>query len=139
MADNPAAGEFQTPFPNLHVIVTSGFGWRSFDNAFHAGIDLVAFHEAPVSAIAGGVIVTAVFEPGYGNYITIRHGNGMYSRYAHLEQMFVGVGHVVVQGQVIGSQGNTGRSSGSHLHLEIRSGNTYKEIGALDPRGFIEF
>ena len=140
--DGSLDGDFITPFPNQSVVVTSEFGWRTLngDTHFHAGIDLVASHQAPVSAIASGTVITARYNAGgYGNYITIRHDNGFYSRYAHLDRTFLGVGQRVAQGQVIGTQGNTGFSTGSHLHLEIRRSNGYGASGAINPREFINF
>jgi len=141
LPDDPLMGDFQSPFPNRNVRVTSEFGYRMLNGRrqFHVGIDLVAHHQAPVSAIASGTIVTASFGSSYGFYVTIRHDNGMYSRYAHLDRLTVGVNQTVVQGQVIGTQGNTGNSFGSHLHLEIRTSNSYGRPGAMNPRAFIDF
>jgi murein DD-endopeptidase MepM/ murein hydrolase activator NlpD len=59
---------------------------------------------------------------GYGNYVVIQHGNGSQTLYAHQSKIIVGVGEHVVQGQVIGYVGNTGRSTGPHLHFEVRNG-----------------
>ena len=139
--DNPSAGDFQSPFPNLNVTVTSEFGYRIIqgNREFHTGIDLVAHHLAPVSAVAGGTVVTARFCSGYGFYVTIRHNNGMYSRYAHLDRLLVRINQTVTQGQTIGTQGNTGRSFGSHLHLEIRTSNSYGRRDLINPREFFDF
>lgn len=87
------------------------------------GIDLVAYLGAPVMAAAEGDIIISKqggYNGGYGNYVVILHGNGTQTLYGHLQATAVSVGDHVVQGQVVGYLGNTGRSTGPHLHFEVR-------------------
>ena len=88
----------------------------------HAGIDLGAWTGAPVKAADGGYVALATggWNAGYGNHIIIDHGNGFVTLYAHLNSIYVKQGESVVSGQQIGSVGNTGNSTGPHLHFEIR-------------------
>lgn len=93
----------------------------------HNGVDLGAYLGAPVlSAAAGEVIiarsgcVSRGCNGGYGNYVVVKHGNGTQTLYAHLLSVTVSAGDVLVQGQQVGTLGNTGRSTGPHLHFEIR-------------------
>jgi len=138
MGEGTAAnGNFQTPFPGLHIVVTSEFGARW--GAHHAGIDLVAYDNAPVSAAADGIVVDSKESHSYGNVITIRHENGMYTRYAHLWLRYKVVGQKVRMGEVIGTQGNTGNSTGSHLHFEIRSANDFNDAHSINPRLYVSF
>ncbi len=88
--------------------------------AMHEGIDFVADTGTRVVASAGGVVVTAEFHPQYGKLIEIDHGNEFSSRYAHLSKIDVKAGQIVRRGDRIGSSGNTGRSTGPHLHFEVR-------------------
>ncbi len=88
--------------------------------AMHEGIDFVAGVGTPVAAAAGGVVITAEYHPAYGNLIEIDHGNDFSSRYAHLSSLDVKSGQVVKRGQKIAMSGNTGRSTGPHLHFEVR-------------------
>ena len=88
--------------------------------AMHEGVDFVADPGTRVIASAGGVVVGAEFHPQYGNLIEIDHGNDFSSRYAHLSKIDVKLGQVVKRGQLIGASGNTGRSTGPHLHFEVR-------------------
>lgn len=86
-------------------------------------VDLAAGHGSPIRAAAAGEVIVAKasgWNGGYGNYIVIRHGNGVQTLYSHLSTLNVGVGSYVNQGQVIGGMGNTGRSTGTHLHFEVR-------------------
>ena len=101
--------------------------------AMHEGIDFVADPGTPVFASAGGVVVTAEFHPQYGYYIDIDHGNDFSSRYAHLSKLRVQVGQIIKRGRVIGASGNTGRSTGPHLHFEVR----YKGV-AQNPARFLQ-
>ena len=101
--------------------------------AMHEGIDFVADPGTPVFASAGGVVVTAEFHPQYGYYIDIDHGNDFSSRYAHLSKIRVQVGQIIKRGRVIGASGNTGRSTGPHLHFEVR----YKGA-AQNPARFLQ-
>ncbi len=104
--------------------VGSGFGWRADPivgaGAMHEGIDFVADIGTPVVAAAGGVVVMAEFHPQYGNLIEIDHGNDFSTRYAHMSKMTVKEGQFIKRGQNIGLSGNTGRSTGPHLHFEVR-------------------
>lgn len=87
------------------------------------GIDLKLYRGAPVFAAAAGTVIIARgsgYNGGYGKYVVISHNNGTQTLYAHLDSVMVRVGEVVNQGQQIGQQGNTGRSTGSHLHFEVR-------------------
>ncbi len=90
----------------------------------HNGIDVGAPSGTPVYASAGGTVIVAKnnggYNGGYGNYIVISHDNGTQTLYAHLSSVSVSVGSVVSQGQHIGGVGNTGRSTGFHLHFEVR-------------------
>lgn len=109
------------------VAYSSNFGWRidpfNGHQAFHEGVDFTTETGTPVRAAAGGVVVYSQFNnSGYGNSIEIDHGNGMVSRYAHLSKMDVKEGDIVLRGQRIGLVGSTGRSTGPHLHFEIRIG-----------------
>jgi murein DD-endopeptidase MepM/ murein hydrolase activator NlpD len=103
---------------------SSNFGWRidpfSGKSAFHEGIDFNAEPGTPIVAAAGGIVVYSDFHPEYGNMIEIDHGNDLVTRYAHASKRLVRVGEVVLRGQKIAEVGNTGRSTGAHLHFEIR-------------------
>ena len=100
--------------------VTSRFGGRW--GKAHKGIDIGAPKGTKIKAAAGGTVVTSStgYNGGYGNYIVISHGNGVETAYGHCNELDVKVGQKVSQGEIIGSVGNTGRSYGNHLHLEIR-------------------
>jgi murein DD-endopeptidase MepM/ murein hydrolase activator NlpD len=103
---------------------SSGFGVRidpfSGRSAFHEGVDFTAAVGTPIVAAAGGVVVYSDYHPEYGNMIDIDHGNDFVSRYAHASKRLVKLGQVVVRGQKIAEVGNTGRSTGPHLHFEVR-------------------
>lgn len=87
------------------------------------GVDLAAAYGTPIRAAASGEVIVAKasgWNGGYGNYIVIRHSDGTQTLYAHLSSVGVGVGAYVSQGEVIGAMGNSGRSTGTHLHFEVR-------------------
>jgi murein DD-endopeptidase MepM/ murein hydrolase activator NlpD len=88
--------------------------------AMHEGIDFLADHGSPVVAAAGGVVQFAGLHPQYGMMIDIDHGDDLVTRYAHLSKLFVKEGDVVVRGRRVALSGNTGRSTGPHLHFEVR-------------------
>jgi murein DD-endopeptidase MepM/ murein hydrolase activator NlpD len=118
--------------PSLRPIVdgwySSNFGYRIDPftglNSFHEGIDFPAEVGTPVVAAASGKVVTAEWHPAYGKMVEIDHGNGMITRYAHASQLLVKEGDLVVRGQRIASVGSTGRSTGPHLHFEVRLNGT---------------
>jgi murein DD-endopeptidase MepM/ murein hydrolase activator NlpD len=88
--------------------------------SFHPGVDLVAPAGTPILAAAGGRVVHAGPMPGYGNAVDIDHGNGYVTRYAHASKIVVRVGQTVQPGETIAKVGSTGRSTGPHLHFEVR-------------------
>jgi len=102
----------------------SGFGRRidpfTGQWAMHEGIDFLADIGTPVVAAAGGIVQFAGFHPQYGYMIDIDHGNDLVTRYAHLSKLFVKEGDVLQRAKRIGLSGNTGRSTGPHVHFEVR-------------------
>ena len=102
----------------------SRFGTRidpfSGRSVAHAGLDFAAPVGAPILAAAAGVVVVAGRHPGYGNQVDIDHGDGLVTRYAHASKLDVVAGEIVRQGQKIAEVGSTGRSTGPHLHFEVR-------------------
>ena len=107
---------------------SSNFGWRidpfTGMRAFHEGVDFMAEPGTPVTAAAGGVVIFSDYHPQYGNMIEIDHGNELVTRYAHASKRMVRVGDVVLRGTRIAEVGNTGRSTGTHLHFEVRHRGT---------------
>jgi murein DD-endopeptidase MepM/ murein hydrolase activator NlpD len=104
--------------------VTSDFGYRldpyTAERKHHLGLDIANAVGTPIVAPADGTCVYAAFESGYGNVVVLDHGNGIKTRYGHLKQIDVRVGDRVRRGDLIGQLGNTGRSTGPHLHYEVR-------------------
>jgi len=104
--------------------VTSVFGQRrsvfTGGSEFHAGLDIVARVGTPITAPADGVVITSGRESGYGNIVEIRHMQGIVTRYAHNHRNLVRVGQKVHRGDAISEVGSTGRSTGPHLHYEVR-------------------
>ncbi len=104
--------------------VTSDFGQRldpyTADRVMHGGIDIAAPHGKEVYAPSDGTVVFAGLEGGYGNVLVIDHGYGIKTRYGHLAKMLVKAGDKVKRGALIAAVGNTGRSTGPHLHYEVR-------------------
>jgi murein DD-endopeptidase MepM/ murein hydrolase activator NlpD len=122
-------GAFVYPSNNHYL---SGFDYSPETN--HNGIDLAGNEGEAVYASDAGVIVYAGWNDyGYGNMIMIDHGNGFQTLYAHLSAFNVGCGQSVGQGEVIGAIGNTGRSSGAHLHFEILAGTKVNPWSYLPP------
>jgi murein DD-endopeptidase MepM/ murein hydrolase activator NlpD len=124
-----------TPSPTGFVwpangVVSSPFGPRW--GRMHEGIDIAAPEGRPIRAAKAGVVTTAEAQSGYGNLIVLDHGNGETTRYGHMSAFTVAKGQAVAIGQQIGLVGNTGRSTGPHLHFEIRIGGT-----AMDPRPYL--
>ena len=125
--DNLADGAIAIPSdkPVKTAAFTSGYGVRSdpFKGraAMHAGIDLAGPTGTPIYATADGVVSDAGYNNGgYGNLVKIDHGRGIETRYGHMSAILVRVGQRVTRGQQIGRMGSTGRSTGSHLHYEVR-------------------
>ncbi len=115
--------------------ISSRFGWRSISvagNRFHGGIDIAADSGTPVRTARGGVVSRAGWVGAYGYLVSIDHGGGWETRYAHLSRIDVRVGQRLAQGAVLGLVGSTGASTGPHLHFEVRH-----EGRALDPLGFL--
>jgi murein DD-endopeptidase MepM/ murein hydrolase activator NlpD len=103
---------------------TSGFGWRSDPihrtTRFHAGLDIANDRGTPIFAVAPGVVIVAETQSGYGRVIDIDHGFGITTRYAHCTTLRVAVGERVEAGDFIATMGSTGKSTGPHLHFELR-------------------
>lgn len=103
--------------------IGSGFGFRADPftghSALHTGLDFPADPGTPIMAAAGGVVVTAERHPAYGLMVELDHGNGLVTRYAHASKLAVKAGDLVRRGQPIAEVGNTGRSTGPHLHFEV--------------------
>ena len=113
-------------------IVTSNFGWR--DGSRHNGIDIDLKTGDPVVAAFDGKVRIAGNYGGYGNVVVVRHYNGLETLYAHLNKIKVKPGQEVASGQLVGLGGNTGRSTGSHLHFEVRFKGK-----PLNPKHLIDF
>ena len=115
----------------------SGFGWRidplTGHHAMHEGVDFVADTGTPIAAAASGIVVAAEYHSAYGNMVEIDHGNDLMTRYAHASKLLVKVGAVVKRGQKIAEVGSTGRSTGPHLHFEVRRGDV-----AVNPNRFLQ-
>ena len=115
----------------------SSFGWRidpiTGERALHEGIDFVADVGTPVYAAAGGVVVFTEYHPQYGNMVEIDHGNDFVTRYAHASKVLAKMGEVVRRGRKVAEVGSTGRSTGPHLHFEVR----YKGV-AQNPAHFLQ-
>ena len=99
----------------------------------HEGVDFVVPEGSPILASADGVVVYSDYHPQYGNMIELDHGNDFVTRYAHASRLLVKVGQIVRRGQEIAKVGNTGRSTGNHLHFEVR----YKGL-AQNPTRFLQ-
>lgn len=92
---------------------------------FHSGIDMAGARGTPVQATANGVVQTVMsWDPGYGNAVVLRHGNGFHSLYGHMDRVLVRPGQVVFPGTQIGLMGSTGRVTGVHLHYEVWTGQS---------------
>lgn len=120
-------GEMMWPAPGYSKI-TCEYGWRFGGKDFHTGMDISGggIHGAKVVAANTGTVIFTKYCPyngysyGYGTYVIIDHGGGITTLYAHMSALSVSVGDVVVMGQQIGNVGNTGWSTGAHLHFEVR-------------------
>ena len=113
-----------TTVPVKDAFLGSPFGHRADPvaglRAMHEGIDFNAVPGTPVVAAAEGVVLSAVYHPEFGNVIDLDHGDGLVTRYAHLSRMDAQAGALVKRGERIGAVGSTGRSTGPHLHFEVR-------------------
>lgn len=123
--------------PALAPAITSGFGYRrdpfTGAAALHSGIDFKGAHGSAILAAAPGKIVYAGGKSGYGNCVEVSHGNGLVTRYAHLSSIAVRIGQRIDKGERLGGMGSTGRSTGTHLHFEVRHNDR-----AMNPRPFLE-
>ena len=117
--------------------IGSGFGWRidplTGQNAMHEGIDFQVDTGTPIRAAAGGLVVFAGVNAEYGYMIDIDHGNGFTTRYAHASKLLVKAGDLVQRGAVIAESGSTGRSTGPHVHFEVRNKGV-----AQNPKRFLK-
>jgi murein DD-endopeptidase MepM/ murein hydrolase activator NlpD len=117
--DWPANGQFTSPF---------GYRW----GRLHAGVDIAVPVGTPVHAAAAGTVRIAGWVGGYGNYVCIDHGGGLSTCYGHNSRLGVTVGQRVAKGQVVAASGNTGHSTGPHIHFETRVGGVPR-----DPMGYL--
>ncbi|HEX8841781.1 MAG TPA: M23 family metallopeptidase [Sphingomicrobium sp.] len=123
--------------PAAAQYISSNFGYRTDpiegSEAFHPGLDFKAAMGAPIYSAARGRVAFVGQRGGYGNCVEIDHGNGLLTRYAHMSAFHAHAGDLVTAGQVIGAVGSTGRSTGPHLHFEVRLNGQ-----PVNPRPFLE-
>jgi murein DD-endopeptidase MepM/ murein hydrolase activator NlpD len=130
------AWQLPANLPTSSGLRSSLYGWRidpfTGRQSFHEGLDFIGDIGTPIYAAAGGRVLRAERHPEYGNMVEIDHGNGITSRYAHASALMVQEGDIVKSGQKIALLGNSGRSTGPHMHFEIR----YKGV-AQNPLYFL--
>tara|TARA_R110000868_G_scaffold62782_7_gene189556 strand:- start:15452 stop:16636 length:1185 start_codon:yes stop_codon:yes gene_type:complete len=123
--------------PSSTGMISSSYGYRrdpfTGGSAMHSGMDFKGPLGQPILAAAGGRITHAGWKSGYGKCVEITHGNGLMTRYAHLSKIGVATGQKIEQGVQLGAMGSTGRSTGTHLHFEVRLNGR-----AINPRPFLE-
>lgn len=117
--------------------LTDGFGDRrnpfgGYGSEFHTGQDIATNFGTPVAATANGVVTFTGFQNGYGQLVVIDHGDGLTTRYGHLSHIDAEVGQSVTRGDIVGRVGSSGRSTGPHLHYEIRINDD-----PVDPRPYL--
>jgi murein DD-endopeptidase MepM/ murein hydrolase activator NlpD len=117
-------GKLPTALPLDSSWNASSFGLRidpiTGQLDMHPGVDFPAEIGTPIKAAAAGVVINVENNPGYGNMVDVDHGNGLVTRYAHCSKILVGPGALVKRGQLLAEVGSTGRSTGPHLHFEVR-------------------
>ncbi|PAX08689.1 M23 family metallopeptidase [Sphingomonas lenta] len=126
--DGGTTGQGAIAIPSVQPVAkmdySSNFGIRSDpfrgSAAMHAGVDIRGPVGTPIYATADGIVAEAKRRGGYGNLVELDHGKGIATRYGHLSRILVSAGSRVQRGQIIGLMGSTGRSTGSHLHYEVR-------------------
>lgn len=116
--------------------MSSAYGNRvdpfSGQKAWHAGVDFAGREGSDVVAVASGVVTYADERYGYGRMVEINHGDGYVTRYGHHESLAVAIGEIVKKGQVIGTMGSSGRSTGPHVHFEVLKNGRH-----VDPKGYV--
>ncbi len=134
---NTGLAHVPNAMPARFDYISSGFGVRTDPieggAAFHPGLDFKGPKGAPIYAAASGVVSFTGQRQGYGNCVEVSHGNGLITRYAHMSRIIARAGSQVVAGSVIGAIGSTGRSTGPHLHFEVRINDR-----PVNPRPFLE-
>lgn len=122
----PVAGSLESGFGGRR----NPFGGSSFE--FHSGQDIEAPSGTPINAAASGTVTYAGWMNGYGNLVIVDHGDGLTTRYGHQSRIEVKVGQFIMRGQLLGFVGSTGRSTGPHLHYEVRINDH-----PVDPRQYL--
>lgn len=129
------AADADTELPLEEGSITSDFGMRldpfSGRRRFHRGIDIAAERGAPIKAAASGRVVFSGRQGGYGNTVVIEHANGYKTQYAHADSFSVRAGEYVEAGQIVGTVGSTGRSTGPHLHFEVTRNGEHLNPGEI--------
>jgi len=124
-----SSGNYQKPVS--HYIISSGYGKRW--GAFHRGIDFAVSQGTPIKAAKEGVVIKSEYHPSWGNYVVIRHNDGLTTLYAHASRLNVKVRQKVRQGQTVAYVGSTGNSTGPHLHFEVNRSVSLAQSSLLDP------
>lgn len=134
--DNADQASFVSGMPVLNGWESSAYGYRidpfTGRTAWHSGVDFAGKEGDEIVTAGAGVVTWADNREGYGLLVEVNHGNGYMTRYAHNSQSKVKVGDIVKKGQVIALMGNSGRSTGAHVHYEV-----YKNGRAVDPASYI--
>ena len=134
---DPALAAIPSARPTTAPMETSSYGYRRdpFNGAlaFHSGVDFPGSYGQPILAAAPGTVSYVGPRQGYGNVVEVDHGKGLMTRYAHLSGYGVRAGQGVKRGEAIARMGSTGRSTGTHLHFEVRVNGA-----AVNPRPFLE-
>lgn len=117
-------GLYPFVYPVMTPRISSAYGMRKHPllkfSRKHQGMDLAADLDAPIRAVAGGVVVFADPYAGYGNFVVIRHSEGVTTHYGHCDRIQVKPGQRIQAGTIVGTVGKTGLASGPHLHFELR-------------------
>lgn len=134
-SDDASTTESQPVWP-LKPTISSKFGMRkdpfTSETRFHSGVDIAAERGTEIKAAMSGKVVMSCKMPDYGNVVAVDHGKGIVTVYAHNEKNLVKLGDQVEKGDIIGRVGSTGRSTGPHLHFEVR-----KNGAKIDPMEFM--
>ncbi len=125
-SDSPQSTTLQAPLNGQRIITSLFNDYRQEDNSYHNGVDISASVGEPVYPIQSGTVIRVSYHQNLGNFIDIQHSDSLYTRCQHLNSVNVVVGQSVNKNTIIGTTGNTGYSSGPHLHIEFRTSSDFR-------------